>query len=167
MEPFAAQPRRVSIDDLSELDAGETVVLVDLAGGMSVVDLGPRALRNVAVPLRLYALDVGSPRPALLDPVCRMRVRLDSAVGVLGHEGIDSRSIHRGARGNSPLTPPAIRGHIRGCSGGGVRQRSRTTYGIAPLVLTGEIFTTSPDCGASIIVPSPRYIDSCSLALVP
>jgi len=57
------------------------------AQGTPVVDLGPTSLRNVARPLSLYALDVSGSRPGVVDPVCRMRVRVQDAVGVLHHAG--------------------------------------------------------------------------------
>ncbi len=58
------------------------------------------------------------------------------------------------------IPPPTVAGLV-------ATQRSRTTFGMAPSVRTGEIFTTSPEAGASIIVPSPRINATCWLALGP
>lgn len=56
--------------------------------GISVFDLGLIRLRNVEEPLELSELDIGERSDAYsIDPVCRMRVEHDVAVGRLGFEG--------------------------------------------------------------------------------
>lgn len=58
------------------------------AAGETAVPLGPVALRNLRDPVELHMieLDAGG---ALIDPVCRMRVALESTAGHLKHAGVD------------------------------------------------------------------------------
>ena len=54
-----------------------------------VMSLGPTPLRNVRQPVELFTLGLSDDAGATVDPVCRMRVSPDSAVGQLRVEGID------------------------------------------------------------------------------
>lgn len=72
--------------------AGQVLCTPDIAdaahaSGVTVFDLGLTSMRNVAAPVHLFALDVAAPRAGLVDPVCRMRVRPENAIGTLRHAG--------------------------------------------------------------------------------
>lgn len=72
--------------------AGQVLCTPDIADdaracGIAVFDLGLTSMRNVAAPVHLFALDVAAPRTGLVDPVCRMRVRPENAIGTLRHAG--------------------------------------------------------------------------------
>lgn len=54
--------------------------------GYGITELGPFNLRNVAEPVELFALEVGPRDDRAIDPVCRMQVSRDEAVGRLRHD---------------------------------------------------------------------------------
>ena len=58
--------------------------------GVDVVDLGGFVLKNVASEVELFEIHIGPRvRGAVVDPVCRMRVERDDAVGRLRVDGVD------------------------------------------------------------------------------
>lgn len=67
-----------------------TASLVAAAGelGLDVVQLGPYELRNVLEPVELWAIEVAPTHVDLsVDPVCRMRVSCQAAIGRVRHGG--------------------------------------------------------------------------------
>ena len=74
----------------SQVLATAEVASAARVAGHSVVELGARTLRGVAVPVELFELEVcPQPGDALLDPVCRMAVRRGVARGLIRHEGVE------------------------------------------------------------------------------
>lgn len=58
--------------------------------GMKVVDLGAYELKNVREPVAVYALGTSEvSRGGAVDPVCRVRVSRQTAVGRLRHESVE------------------------------------------------------------------------------
>ena len=58
------------------------------ASGLEVAELGPYRLRNVAEPVTVFEVRLGTSGPSnVIDPVCRMRVEPESAAGSLCHAG--------------------------------------------------------------------------------
>lgn len=61
-----------------------------MATGIVATSIGRATLRNLVDPVELFALDLPSGHgDAAIDPVCRMRVRPESAAGHLRHAGRD------------------------------------------------------------------------------
>lgn len=54
--------------------------------GYRLTDLGSFNLRNVAEPVVLFALEIGLVGDRAVDPVCRMQVSRDEAIGRLRHD---------------------------------------------------------------------------------
>ena len=67
-----------------------TAVVADAAraGGYPVTPLGRVALRNLREPADLFALELGPGTGDIVDPVCRMRVSPERAVGHLRIDGV-------------------------------------------------------------------------------
>lgn len=64
------------------------VALAARAGGLEVAELGPHRLRNIAEPVELFEIRLGTSEPSgTSDPVCRMRVQPQFAAGSLCHAG--------------------------------------------------------------------------------
>lgn len=62
------------------------------AADIDAVGLGPHQLRNVLDPVELWALELCATHVDLaVDPVCRMRVSCQSAVGRIRHAGLEHR----------------------------------------------------------------------------
>jgi adenylate cyclase len=60
--------------------------------GVELRDRGEQRLKNVGAPVRLWAaLPANASEELPVDPVCRMAVRPDRAVGVLIHRGVEYR----------------------------------------------------------------------------
>jgi adenylate cyclase len=79
----AAQPRGGQL--LATAQVAETG-----QGGITVTGLGLVRLRNVIAPVELFDVSVGAPGAGIvIDPVCRMQVRIAAAAGTLGHGGTD------------------------------------------------------------------------------
>ena len=58
--------------------------------GIDVVDLGEQSLRNIGDPVRLWIAEVCPTHVDLsVDPVCRMRVGCQAAVGRIRYEGVE------------------------------------------------------------------------------
>jgi len=61
--------------------------------GVVARSIGPTSLRNLIEPIELFEIDLGPPAESsaseAIDPVCRMRVRPDSAPGHLRHSNRD------------------------------------------------------------------------------
>ena len=58
--------------------------------GVDVVDLGAFALKNIASEVALFEIHIGPRvRGAVVDPICRMRIERDDAVGRLRVDGVD------------------------------------------------------------------------------
>jgi len=58
--------------------------------GITVTALGLYRLRNVFAPVELFDVSVGAPvTGTVIDPVCRMQVRIAAAAGTPRHGGID------------------------------------------------------------------------------
>ncbi len=71
-----------------------TVGLLDAAhdAGIDTVSLGQHHLRNVLEPIELFALELCPTHIDLsIDPVCRMRLACQAAIGRIRHEGIEYR----------------------------------------------------------------------------
>jgi class 3 adenylate cyclase/YHS domain-containing protein len=66
--------------------ATSSVAFAARARGIDVTELGTRRLRNLAQPVELFEIHLGdSERSSTIDPVCRMRVEPEHAVGSLCH----------------------------------------------------------------------------------
>lgn len=94
-----------------------------------------------------------------LSPACLLRWTTPAGTTMAG-AGFVCR--HRGAAQVDSTAVPAFR-----TTSERHHDTIRTTYGVIPSQRTGEIFTCEPDCGASSIMPSPRYRPTCWLAFGP
>jgi len=68
-----------------------TTVIADAAHqrGLIVESLGVFSLRNVREPVELFALNIlASEQAHAIDPVCRMKVKTETAAGCLRHQGV-------------------------------------------------------------------------------
>ena len=71
-----------------------TATMLDAADRADVdtVALGPHQLRNILAPVELWALEVCPTHVDIsVDPVCRMRIPCQSAVGTVRHAGVEHR----------------------------------------------------------------------------
>jgi len=60
------------------------------AAGIDTTDLGWHELRNVADPVQLWAIELSPTEVEFsVDPVCRMRLSRDAAVGHIRHNGVE------------------------------------------------------------------------------
>ncbi len=68
--------------------ATSAVAVTARASGIEVAELGPHKLRNLAEPVELFEICLGSGNPPdTIDPVCRMRVEREYTAGSLCHVG--------------------------------------------------------------------------------
>ena len=81
----------------SRAGSGQALVsatILDAAAGAEIdaVSLGAHVLRNVLDPVDLWAIELCATHVDLsVDPVCRMRVSCQAAVGRIRHDGIEHR----------------------------------------------------------------------------
>lgn len=71
-----------------QLQISDSLLRAVQAAGESTQSLGAVKLRNLRLPVQLHVVELGQP-DVLLDPVCRMKVSLESAAGRLRHAGSD------------------------------------------------------------------------------
>lgn len=70
--------------------ATEPVAKIARAEKIEVVEIGVKTLRNIRDPVRIFALATSMvAQGGAVDPVCRMRITSDRAVGRLRHDGED------------------------------------------------------------------------------
>ncbi len=81
----------------SRAGSGQALVtdtILDAANeaGIDAVALGPHVLRNVLDPIELWAIELCATHVDLsVDPVCRMRLSCQAAVGRVRHEAVEHR----------------------------------------------------------------------------
>ncbi len=69
-----------------------TIIDAVTAADLDAVALGPHQLRNILEPVDLWAIELCATHIDIsVDPVCRMRLSCQAAVGRVRHEGVEQR----------------------------------------------------------------------------